>query len=77
VAGAMTEVEPIRAMPTNAESGPSEPLSGAVISNFVKLAERPGRPANPSLDRLLEHLMESVGRQARRQAAEAIRKANR
>jgi hypothetical protein len=38
---------------------------------------RSGRRANPNLDRLLEDLMESVGRQARRQAAEAIRKADR
>jgi hypothetical protein len=36
-----------------------------------------GRPANPAsvLDRLLEHLMEPVGRQARRRAVEAIRDA--
>jgi hypothetical protein len=36
-----------------------------------------GRPANPNLDRPLEHLMRPVGRQARRQAAEAIGKADR
>jgi hypothetical protein len=36
-----------------------------------------GRPANPNLDRLLEHLMEPVGRQARRRAAEAIRRVDR
>jgi hypothetical protein len=34
-----------------------------------------GRPANPvtALDRVLETLMEPVGREARRQAADAIR----
>lgn len=39
-------------------------------------AESSVRRANPNLDRLFEHLIESVGRLARRQAAEAIRKAD-
>jgi hypothetical protein len=52
--------------PYNTDAKTSVPKAGAL-----------GQPANPAalLDRLLEHLMEPIGRQTRRRAAEAIRKA--
>lgn len=42
VADVMSEVELIRAMPTNTGSGPNEPLPDAAVSIFVKLAEGGG-----------------------------------
>jgi DNA invertase Pin-like site-specific DNA recombinase len=72
-ADVMSEVELIRAMRTNAESGPSEPLSG-VVSNFFKLAGSRVRRRNGGsiLDRLVVALIEPAGLQVRRQAAELI-----
>lgn len=63
----------------DAEGDPQRPPSDAAVSIFVKLAGRSEQNANleGALERLLEHLMEPVGRQARRRAAEAIRQATR
>jgi hypothetical protein len=57
-----------------AQAGGTRPPNGLKTK---QMAGRSGRPSNPaaSLDPLLEHLMEPVGRQARRRAAEAIRHA--
>ncbi|MGC2373131.1 MAG: recombinase family protein [Solirubrobacteraceae bacterium] len=75
-----------RQLAQEAAEGPETAIGGAkddaspvfrgLRSYKDKMAGRSGRPANPNLDRLLEHLMESVGRQARREAAEAIRRAD-
>jgi site-specific DNA recombinase len=51
-----------------------DPFSRGRGSDKSNMAGQSGRPANPAatLDPLLEHLMEPIGRQARRRAVEAI-----
>lgn len=73
---ATNEGDLIRQASTKAESGPHEPLSDAGVSIRLKLAGRPGRPANleKTLKRLLEALLEPLGREARRRAADTIRR---
>jgi hypothetical protein len=54
-------------------------LSKAKNGHKTAKTGRPGRRANPAanLDRLIETLMEPVGEEVRRQAAEAVRHADR
>lgn len=70
---AMAWVSAIRA-----RKRPDGALSGDDVSIYIKLAGRPGRRANPAspLDRLIEALMEPVGRATRRRAVAAIRQAD-
>jgi site-specific DNA recombinase len=77
VANITNEIALIRAAtPTNAESGPIEPLSVDACSNVVKLAGRSGQVANhrAQLESLVRLLMEPAGRRAHQRAAEAIRR---
>jgi hypothetical protein len=63
--------------PRKSPQEPSEPLPRAFsdgdLSIFFKLAGRSGRVAKKRLDQFLQELLEPVGRDARRRAAETIR----